>query len=457
MLTVTTEPLANCEVLMTVQVDDQQEEQLLKSAAGRISRRVQIRGFRPGKAPYHLVVRQVGEDVIRQEALEELSDSVFRKALEQAGLEPYAPAEMEDVTWSPLVMKVRVPVEPVVDLGDYRALRMEPEPVQVSPEEVEQQLARLQAEHARWHAVERPAQLGDRIVAAFEYRIGDRVIEKTGEVEHELLVPPEDSDRPDMATPLVGVVAGEERTLTFPRPAGYGPPEIAGEEVTVSVKVHQVQEKELFPLDDDFAQLIGDYATLDELKQGLTEELRLHKEGEARNKLVNQALEHIITHAPRVEWPRSLEDRMLEQHMERADRLLRERNLTLDAFLAAQQKTRDQLREEWRPEAQARLRTTLVINELIKREQLEVEPRELLDEIDTRISLAGQYADQMRRTLGTAKGVQELVQDVLDAKLRQRVWEVVTGRLAEAESETTTVEEMQPADQPTELQPSESA
>lgn len=457
MLSVTTEPLDKCEVLMTIQVDDQQEQQLLKSAAGRISRRVQIRGFRPGKAPYHLVVRRVGEEAIRQEALEELSESVFRQALEQAGLEPFAPAQMEDVAWSPLVMKVRIPTDPVVDLGDYRALRMEPEPVEVSPEEVDQELARLQDERAEWRDVDRPARLGDRIVADLEYRAGDRVVERAEGVELELLVPPEGSNRPDLATPLVGAVAGDERTVTFTQPAGYGPPELEGQEVTLSVKVHRVQEKELFALDDDFAQLIGDYETLDDLKGRLAEELRQRKEREARTKLINQALEHIVTHAPRVEWPKYLEDRMLERHMEKLDQLLRERNLTLDAFLAAQQRTRDQLREEWRPEVQKRVRTVLVVNELIKREQLEVEPREVLDEMDARIFLAGQHADEVRRTLSTTEGVEGVFHEVLDAKLRQRVWDIVTGRLTESEPETTAAEEAQPADQPAELQPSEPA
>ena len=99
MLNVTTDPLENCEVLMTVEVDQKQTDKLLKSAAGRISRQVRIPGFRPGKAPYRVIVQRFGEEVIRNEALEDLSKSVFEQALEQADVEPYAPASLEDVTW----------------------------------------------------------------------------------------------------------------------------------------------------------------------------------------------------------------------------------------------------------------------------------------------------------------------------------------------------------------------
>lgn len=460
MFSVTTEPLENCEVLMTVQLDDQQEEQLLKSAAARISRHVQIRGFRPGKAPYHLVVRRVGEAAIREEALEELSESVFRQALEQAGLVPFAPAQMQDVTWSPLVMKVRVPIEPIIDLGDYRALRMEPEPVEVSPEEVEQELANLQAQHAHWRDVERRAQPGDRVIADVEYRIGDQLLPEVKDAEYDLAESPEDSSELTVTKFLLDSAAGDERTFTFTFSADEVPPKYAeyvGKEVTVLMKVRRVQEKELYPLDDDFAQMIGDYNTLDELKLKLAEDLRRRKENEAKLKLADQALDHIITHAPRVEWHRSLEDRLLEQILEEQDQALRQRNLNLDAYLSAQQQTRDQLREELRPEIQKMLRRSLVLSELFKREKLGVETHEVLDQIDFRAFLAGPRADEVRQALSTTEGVRDVYRDLRYAKLRQRIWDIVTGRLTEAEPETTAAEEAQPAAQLPELQPSEPA
>ena len=134
MLNVTTDPLENCEVLMTVEVDEKQTDNLLKTAAGRISRQVRIPGFRPGKAPYRVIVQRFGEDVVRNEALEDLSKSVFEQALKQTDVEPYAPASLEDVSWDPLVMKVRVPVAPVVGsrAPDFTLNDIEGQPVSLS-------------------------------------------------------------------------------------------------------------------------------------------------------------------------------------------------------------------------------------------------------------------------------------------------------------------------------------
>jgi len=429
LLTVTTEPLENCEVLMTVQVDDQQADELLKAAAKRITRQVQIRGFRPGKAPYHLVVRRVGEEMVRAEAAEDLRESVFRQALEQASLEPFAPADMEDITWSPLVMKVRVPVEPIVELGDYRALRLPLEPVEVTPDDVEDALMRLQHQHARWNVVERPAQLGDRLDLTITERVGDRTPTDKQEIQHELLPVAENSGGPDFTAPLLGATAGEERTFAVTFPQDYEDEELAGQTAEVTATVRQVREKELFPLDDEFAQMVGDYSSLEELKQKVTDNLRQRERDRAERKLAEQALEKIVEQAPRVEWHKSLEDRLLDRALEDEDRSLKERNLNLDMYLSAQQKTREGVREELRPAARQRLRHTLVFNELAEREGLSVEGREIAEQIDSLSLLAGERSTQLRQILSSSQGLQQVANNLLNGKIRERLVQIVTGQL----------------------------
>ena len=446
-MNVTTELPENCEVLMTVEMDEQEADNLLKAAAKRIARQVQIPGFRPGKAPYRQVVQRVGEDALRSEALEDLGERVFKEALEKSELEPFAPASMEDISWSPLVMKVRVPVDPVVDIGEYRALRMEAELVEVGEQDVDGALAELQDEHTTWNPVERPAEMGDTMVMGIEERDGDRVLVADEEVKYELEAVDEDDARPDLATPLLGLSAGDEKSFDLPYPESNSNPDYAGKEITVSVKVHQVMERETYPLDDDFAQSVGDFDNIEELKAKLAQDLLQKRESEADVQVAAKMLEQIIDNADPLEWHQSLEEGMLDRWLEDVDSNLQENGLTLDVYLTTQKKTREQFREEYRSSAQARIRRMLVISELIKQEGLTVEGEEVIDRIDQMSLMAGERGNDLRQALGTEDGVTSVAQKMLDAKLQERLIQIAKAEVeaeAEVESEGKDEDEAEP-------------
>jgi trigger factor len=434
LLTVTTEALENCEVLMTVEVDEKRTDRLLQSAARRISRQVRIPGFRPGKAPYNVIVRRMGEEVVRNEALEDLGQSVFKEALEQAELEPYAQASLEDVTWDPLVMKARVPTAPVVELGDYRAMRLEVEPVEVSEEEVNETLEDLRREQAVWNPVERPAQLGDQVTMSVKEQAEDQVLAEQENVEYELTEVDEGSPGADLTTPLVGLSAGEEKefSVSYPEDAD---PRYAGKEVTVSVEMHSVKEIELYPLDDDFAQSVGDFDTLEQLKENLREDIHQRKQRDADNELGQQALEQLIEDADRVDWPLVLEDEEIDQALDEQDRRLQQSGLNLENYLTIQKKTRDELREEFRPSVQERLRRSLVLGKFVELEGLSVEGHEITNQIDRMSLMAGEQGTEMRDALATPDGVRYVANDLITSKATERLVQIVKGE-AEAEEET---------------------
>ena len=437
MLKVTTDARENCEVLMTVEVDEQQTDKLLKAAAQRIAKQVKIPGFRPGKAPYRMVVQRFGEEAVRQEAMEDLSKSVFQEALEQAKLEPYAPAALEEVTWAPLVMKVRVPTAPVVELGDYRALRLEAEPVEVSQAEIDQALAGLQKEYAESNPVERAAQAGDVITMAVKERAGDELLAENENVEHELAPVGPDSRGPDLSTALLGLSAGDEKEFTVTYPEDAQDARYAGREVTIAVKVHGVKERKLYDLDDDFAQMVGDFDSLEQLKEKLSQNIREQKQREADDKLGQEALKRVVEGASRVEWPKSLEEGELDSTLDDQDRQLQRSGLTLDTYLNMLKKTRDQLREELRPAARERIRQTLVLGKLVELENLSVAGHEVSGQISRLSLLAGERGESLRQALTTPDGVRYVANDLLTAKVVERLARIVKGQ-AETEQETET-------------------
>lgn len=427
MLNVTTEPLENCEVLMTVAVDDQETDKLLKAAARRISQQVKIPGFRPGKAPYHIVVQRFGEETIRNEALEDLTESVFKRAIKEANLEPYALASMEDMSWEPLVMKVRVPIAPIVELGDYRAERLEAEPIEVTDSEVTDALKQLQEEYATWNPVERSAQLGDLITMAVEEKIDDEVVGTKDDVEYELVESGEEDSGPDMTTPLIGLSAGDEKAFTISYPEAFDNPRYAGKDVTVAVKVHSVKEKEVYPLDDDFAQTVGDFDTLEQLKEKFTADLHAEKQRAADSTLAQKALENLVANAKRIEWPKVLEEESLDQALDERDRELQQRGLSLDVSLSMQKKSREELREELRPTIQDQLRRSMVMSKLVELEDLSVAGHELSAQVERLSMMAGERSTELQRALSTPANLQHIASDLLTSKTLDRLVQIVKG------------------------------
>ncbi|MGQ9503008.1 MAG: trigger factor [Anaerolineae bacterium] len=447
---VTTEPLEKCQVLMTIEVDDAQADQLLKAAAKRISTQVQIPGFRPGKAPYSLIVRRFGEEVIREEALEDLSGKVFREALKQANLEPFAPASMEEVSWQPLVMKVRVPLEPVVELGDYRALRLESSPVEVTEEGVDQELAAIQEKYASWETVERPARIGDQVVLSLRSEVDGDVLSR----ENVTVLVRDPNDDPKYAAvlnALIGMSSGEECSTTIPfappseeeEEPGEGKksgdeetePRGADAELNVWIKVHAVQEKHLYPLDDEFAQMVGDFDTIQDLREKVRAALIEKKQKEIERQQTAQTVERIVSEMSRVEWPPVLEELAIDRWVSGLEQRLKQQGMPLQAYLRTQQKSLEQLREEIRPHVQQQLRRSLVLQEIARREGISVEPDEVLRYIEL-MAAAGDQQNVLPSTL-SRETARQIFQDLLDAKVYIRLSEILKGEVQEAAAEPT--------------------
>jgi trigger factor len=296
-------------------------------------------------------------------------------------------------------------------------------------------LKNLQEEYAVWNPVQRPAQVGDMVTMAVKEQIGEEVLGEQENVEYELAEKEEDAPGPDLTTPLIGLSAGDEKEFNVTYPQSFSDSRYAGKEVAVSVRVHGIKEKELYPLDDDFAQTVGDFDTLQELKEKLTEDIRQQKEREADNELSQEALKQLLENAERIEWPSVLEKEEIDQMLSEQDRRLQQSGLNLDTYLSMQKKTREQLREEFRPAARERLRRSLALSELVELEDLSVAGHEVSGQIDRLSLMAGERGDELRQALATPDNVQYIVNDLLTSKALERLVQIVKGE-AETEKET---------------------
>jgi trigger factor len=440
---VTAEELERCETLLTIEFDPNKEQDLLKKAAKRIAREVNIPGFRRGKAPFNTIVRRFGIEAVQQEALETMGDKVIKDALDEADIEPFAQIQLAEVNWEPLVIKLKVPTGPKIELGNYRDLRLDFEPVDVTDEDVEETLTSLQEQNATWSPVERPAELGDLISMTVTEKDGDKVLVDNESVEFEITEPDEeDSKRPDLTTPLLGLSAGESKTFTVTYPDEFDNEEYAGKEITVSVDVSGVKVKELDPLDDDFAQQVSDFKTLEELTENIRANLLKQRERERDNELGTKMVEKIIEDAKLIEWPQAVEEEEIDEEIERTERRLKDVGFTLDGYLQMQQKTEEAWREELRESVVARLKRGLVLSEVAELEGLEVSHSEILEQAKLIADYSG-GGEQLWRNILSSRAQQNLIAtDVMSSKAVERLAAIARGEAPEpgAKEEAETVE-----------------
>ncbi len=424
---ITTEELERCEVLLTIEMEPAQEQDLLKKAAKRISKEVRIPGFRPGKAPYNVIVRRFGLEALQTEVLESSVEKLLKDALAEVDFTPYAQVQLDNVSWDPLMVKVRVPVEPKIVLGDYREVRLEAEPVEVTDEDVDQALKALQEQQATWTPVERPAEMGDLISMSVAEKMGEEVLAQQESADYELVAPAEEAKRPDLTTPLLGLSAGESRTFTVTYPEEYENEQYAGKEVTFTVEASSIKAKELEPLDDDFAQLVGEFENLAELKDKIKADIRRQRESERDFELGYKALDKIVEEAEKIEWPLALEDETIEHELEDQDQRLKRAGLTLDGYLQVQKKTREDYAEELRSEVQNRLRRSLALGKIAGLEKLEVSHSEILGQAK-RIADYAQGGEQVWRNILASEAQQRMIaNDLLSSKVVFRLATIARG------------------------------
>jgi trigger factor len=403
-LKVTTEPLEQRQLRLAIEVGEDRTQKAMRRAARRISRQVNIPGFRKGKAPYELIVQRFGEETVRKEAAEDVVEAVYREAVEQEAIKPYAQGKLEEVEFDPLSFTFTIPLLPAIDLGDYRDYRLEARQVEVSEKEIAQALEEIQEQNAILDPVERPAAVDDgatinlvgRTMAGAEFLRQDelRVLLEGGSTE----------PAPGFVEAVVGMEAGEERTFTLTLPEDFPREDLKNQEVEFTVQMLEVYESTLPGLDDDLARTVGNFESFQELEEHVEEQLRQAAQRQADEAYRAQVLEALLEEA-QVEYPPT----MLEEELDRAVKeyeqaVKREARLSLDDYLRFQNRTVEELRDEMRTRAEARLKRALVLGEVVRQERLEVEEGEISARIEEVSASWGVRADEIRTSLGSESG-----------------------------------------------------
>lgn len=430
---VTSERLPDSRVELRIEADEETSRQAVEATYKELVGRVNVPGFRRGKAPRQLVERMVGRDYVLREAAQLLLPDLYLQAVRETGIDPIYDPDIEVISLEPLAVKVTVPVRPQAQLPDYHAIRIPKPQVAVTDEQVEETLARVREQQAEWVPVERPVREEDRVVidARGATADGEPVLEQS---EIEYLV---DESRgipvPGFATQLLGLAAGEEKefVLRFAEDSAY--PELANQEVTFHVSVRSVKEKRLPEIDDDLAKAVGDFDTLEALREHLRKRIQQEAEQMAANEYREIVVQSVLARTE-AEIPAAMVEEQTESSLHSLEDRLQQRGTAMPEFLAATKQSRLDLLENLRQEARETLRRQLMLETVAEREAIEVSDAEVDAQIAETVAVMGEDAERMRVALNESNTRRNIAFRLRQTKAVDRLAEIASQPVAETEA-----------------------
>ncbi len=440
---VTQEKLPASQVGLEIEVDGERSQKVYERVLQEFMRSVNIPGFRKGKAPRHIVIQRIGSSRISAAVVEELIQDSVSQAIEDQELQaigtPQLKSSIEEILQNfkpgaPIVFKAAVDVRPEVKLGTYKGLTVEAERVEFDPARVDQTLESYRTQRATLIPVEgRAAEQGDTALVDFEGRTADgELIEGGAATDFQIELTPGRFVE-GFIEGVIGMAIDETREVSVQFPEGYPQESLAGQPATFTITLKDLKAKELPELDDEFAQDVSEFSTLAELRESLEKRYRDEADQQLEANKERALLEEILKEVE-IDLPETLVRQEVNYLLSQSAMNLQQQGLDVRQLFTEQ--NLPMLRERSRGEAVDRLRRTLSLAEIAKREAIKVEPVAIEARM---VELLEEYGE---RDIDRAK-LQELVEDELLTE-KILVWlkenstiELVEPKAPEAQAEET--------------------
>jgi len=381
----TLKELPNSRVEVEVEIPAADVEKATSRAARAMAKEMRMPGFRAGKAPTSLVIQRLGFGPVLQEAIRDALPEWYERALLDAGVSPIGDpsidmASMPEAEGEALEFKFQVGVRPPAQLGTYKGLEVGKAEQEVPDEIVDTEVERIREGFARLEQVERAAAEGDSLLIDFEGFLDGSAFQG-GAAEDYLLALGSGQLIEGFEEQLTGAEAGEEREVKVTFPADYQAEHLAGKDAVFKVKVKEVREKVLPELDDAFASEASEFDTLEELRDDIREKVGTALGSRAEEDFRVAAIDAAVEEAT-VEVPDELVTARATERWERMERQLAQRGMDPNQFLQMQGKTRDELIEETKPDAEKELKREAVVTAITEAEGIEVSEEEMVEALE---------------------------------------------------------------------------
>ena len=398
------EKLENSEVKLDITVEKERFKESMEKVYKKNAKYFRVPGFRNGKAPMHVALKYYGENVLFEDALNDLLPQVLDEAYTENNLEVVAQPEIDNIKdislENDLHFTAKVTVKPEFKLGKYKGLKLEKKEYPVTDEEVEEELKRRQNQNARVVSAKEGAELkvGDTAVIDFEGFV-DGVPFEGGKAEGHSLEIGSGAFIPGFEDQLVGMKSEEERDINVKFPDEYFSKDLAGKDATFKVKLHEIKVKELPELDDEFAKDISEFDTLDELKQDIRDELEDKNAKRAKDEL-NQAAVDAAVAETEINVPKAMIDFEVDSYVNEMNHNLSRQGMSVEQYLGYIGKNINEFKEEYRVTAEKNIKTRLVLEAITKAESLEVSDEDIENRMRELAQDYGRDADEFVKNAG---------------------------------------------------------
>ena len=418
-MNVTTEKIENHKVVLTIEVPAEELDKGIKAACKSLANRVNIPGFRKGKAPRRILEMNIGKEAILDEAFDRVAQKAFDEALKQENLDPLDRPQVDIVTLEEgkdVVFKATITPVPEVTLGEYKGLKVAKDAVEVKDEQVEEQVKNILNHHAKMVDAEEGATVANDDFITLDFK---------GEVDGVAFAGGEGKDYPlqigshsfidTFEDQLVGLKVGEEKDVNVTFPEEYHAKDLAGKAAVFHCKINSIKHKEMPELTDEFVKASTSYESIEDMKAKLRENIEKNAQREAdtkrRNEILKQATDNITVDIPEV----MVENRVSNMNQELSVNL-ENQGMNLDAYLKYANMDMAKLREQYKESAAIAVKTDLMLDAVAKAEDIKVENADINAEIALLAATYGTTPQEVSKIIKKNHSIGNLVATVLHKK-----------------------------------------
>jgi trigger factor len=396
------------QVHLRVEAEEAEVQKALDKAFQRLVNKIDMPGFRKGKAPRDLVERRVGKEALFDEAMEEFLPFACMTLVKENDIPVYARPQVKIEQKEPLIFEAVIPLPPDVVLGNVNDVKMKPEVVDIKDEEVDKVVERLRKQCATWEDADRPAQMFDMVVIDLSSQADGKPFINENASNYQLL-PDMTFPAPGFTDQLIGLKTGEEKEFQLPLPENYGDKSFSGKTVEFKVKIQAVKQEKMPEVNDEFAKTIAsDFEGVDQLKTRIKEDLAAREKEKKRTTFEDKVVDALVEMS-KIEFPPLLIDmeidRMVRQY---ADRLRRSVQSEEEFKSIISMTNEEKLRESYRPRAIQQIKRSLVLAKIAEQENLTATEEEITQQIEAFAAGAGEKQNEQRQKLSTQESKEGL-------------------------------------------------
>ena len=387
------------EVKLEFTIEAKKFDEAIMKVYQKSARYFNIPGFRKGKAPFNIVERMYGDEIFYEDAFNELVPSIYEKEIEDNKIEAVSKPEINIVKMKKgedLVFTALVQTKPEVKLGKYKGIELKKVEYPVTDEDVEHELAHVQEHNARIITVEdRPVQDKDIAVIDFQGFVDGKAFEGGKAEKHELEIGSK-TFIPGFEDQVIGMKVGEEKDINVKFPEDYFSKDLAGKDATFKVKLHEIKEKQLPALDDEFAKDVSEFDTLKDYKTSIKEKKQAQNDDKAKHETENLAIE-AVSNETKIDIPSGMIETEIDAMIRDLEQQLSYQGINLDQYLKIMNKTRKEIEENYKEQAEKNVKSRLILEAIIKEEKIESTDEEINAKIKEMATNYGRKEEELSK------------------------------------------------------------